>query len=302
MAWERRGLLIPAPVPVDWAVSHAALPIPAARRDGSLRVYFSARDASGRSQIGAADLSELGVEASLAFSKEPLLRIGPPGGFDDNGVTSSCLVEHEGRQFLYYSGWTTGVTTPFRFFVGCAVSDDDGQTFEKVSAAPVLPPSDVDPFLTASPWVLFEDGRWRMWYVSGTGWEDVGAERRPHYNIKYAESRDGITWRRDGHVCVDFADTDEYAFGRPCVLREDAGYRMWFCVRGPAYRLGYAESEDGLHWERNDGEVALAGSPDRWEAEMQAYPAVVDHEGARHLLYNGNGYGSTGIGHAVLRQ
>ena len=33
---------------------------------------------------------------------------------------------------------------------------------------------------------------------------------------------------------------------------------------------------------------------------MQAYPFVFDHAGQRHLLYNGDGFGATGIGHAVL--
>jgi hypothetical protein len=32
---------------------------------------------------------------------------------------------------------------------------------------------------------------------------------------------------------------------------------------------------------------------------MQAYPVVFDHLGVRHMLYNGNGYGETGIGYAV---
>ena len=31
---------------------------------------------------------------------------------------------------------------------------------------------------------------------------------------------------------------------------------------------------------------------------MVEYPVVFDFRGARHMLYNGNGYGRTGIGHA----
>jgi hypothetical protein len=75
---------------------------------------------------------------------------------------------------------------------------------------------------------------------------------------------------------------------------------MWFCSRGDSYRIGCAESRDGLHWERRDGEAAFGGSGADWDSEMQAYPVVFDHGGTRHLLYNGNGYGRTGVGHAVL--
>jgi len=32
---------------------------------------------------------------------------------------------------------------------------------------------------------------------------------------------------------------------------------------------------------------------------MIAYPAVYTHGGVRHLLYNGNGFGRSGIGLAV---
>ena len=90
---------------------------------------------------------------------------------------------------------------------------------------------------------------------------------------------------------------DEYAIGR---LR---GARRGCIGCGSApeaarYRFGYAESRDGLEWDR-DGEAALGDG--RWDSEMQAYPAVFHHAGLRHMLYNGNGYGATGIGHAAWR-
>ena len=37
-----------------------------------------------------------------------------------------------------------------------------------------------------------------------------------------------------------------------------------------------------------------------WDSEMIAYPYVFAHEGDYYMLYNGNGYGKTGIGLAVL--
>jgi hypothetical protein len=33
---------------------------------------------------------------------------------------------------------------------------------------------------------------------------------------------------------------------------------------------------------------------------MIEYPFVFDHGGARYMLYNGNGYGRSGVGLAVL--
>ena len=89
------------------------------------------------------------------------------------------------------------------------------------------------------------------------------------------------------------------AFSRPSVLRGGEGYEMWFSVRGDAYRLGYARSPDGLTWQRQDGAAGLAPSVAGWDAEMVAYPHVFEHGGRRLMLYNGNGYGATGVGSAV---
>jgi hypothetical protein len=141
-----------------------------------------------------------------------------------------------------------------------------------------------------------------MWYVSAAGWRMVDGTPQHRYHLRYAESDDGLRWRRDGRVAVDFAGEDEYAFGRPCVVRDDDGtYRMYFCARGDAYRLAHARSADGLTWERDDDAAALDGAPGNWETEAAAYPFVFrdDAGGMWHMLYNGNGYGATGVGWAT---
>jgi hypothetical protein len=293
--WQKQGLLLPAPPPVPWASSHAAMPIAHPVEDGRLRVYYSARDERGRARIGAADV-ELGGEAE--HLAQPLVDLGALGAFDDSGVTGSCVVDVAGRRYLYYTGWSLGVTVPFYFAIGCAVSDDGGAGFERISAAPVLGRNAVDPFLAASPWILVEDGLWRMWYVSCVRWTLEEGRAKHWYLIRYAESSDGIAWTPTGRVCIDFASAAEYAISRPCVVKDEGLYRMWFGARGDAYRIGYAESEDGLDWRRDDSRAGIAGTPGSWDAEMQTYPAVVDHAGRRYLLYNGDGYGATGIGYA----
>jgi hypothetical protein len=277
-------------------LTHAALPI-VGTLDGELSLLFSARDEQGRARIGRAALEADGDGLRAgAVAPEPLLGVGALGAFDDSGVTGACLVEHGGRHHLYYSGWSLGRSVPFYFYVGLAISEDAGRSFARVSQAPVLERSAVDPFLTASPWVLVEDGRWRMWYVSATHWEGT----RHHYHLRYAESGDGVRWERPGLVSIDFSGPEEYAISRPCVVRDGDRYRMWFAARGDSYRIGYAESPDGLRWERRDGDVALDGEPGGWDAEMQAYPLILDAAAGRHILYNGNGYGRTGIGYATL--
>ena len=291
-------MLVPAPPPVAWAASHAALPVPETAEDGRVRVFFSTRDARGRSHVARGDV-DLERPETLIVDPAPVLAPGALGAFDDSGVTTSCLVRHGTRRFLYYTGWSLGGTVPFTLFAGCAVSDDGGESFRRVSPAPILERTATDPFLTASPWVVIEDGRWRMWYVSATGWDVVDGAPRHRYHVRYAESRDGLAWDREGVVCIDYKDDTEYAIARPCVVRDGETYRMWFSARGDAYRLGYAESPDGVSWTRRDEAVGIEPSSGGWDSEM-AYPVVFDHNGERYMLYNGNGYGRTGIGYAVL--
>jgi hypothetical protein len=83
------------------------------------------------------------------------------------------------------------------------------------------------------------------------------------------------------------------------VARHDGGYRMWFAVRGEAYEIRVAESADGVHWTRQL-EGGLRGSGSGWDADMVEYPALFTYRGRQYMLFNGNDYGRTGVGLAVL--
>ena len=296
--WVKRGLLVEPAGQAPWIGTHAALPV-VVPEGAAHRIYFSTRDGAGRSHIGYCDVVLDRPSQPPGFAANAVLSPGRLGAFDDAGVTSSCVVTQGRRRYLFYTGWMLGVSVPFYMSTGVAVSEDGGNTFARISEAPLLDRSDVDPYLNASPWVLVEGSRWRMWYVSGSDWIVVAGAPRHRYHIKYAESDDGVVWRRYGTVCIDYATPDEYAFGRPCVVRDGGMYRMWYSVRGSAYSLGYAESADGIGWTRMDREAGLAASDTGWDAEMIAYPHVFRHGDHLHMMYNGNGYGRTGIGHAV---
>ena len=148
-----------------------------------------------------------------------------------------------------------------------------------------------------------------MWYSSGTEWREVNGRAEPRYLVRYAESDDGIEWRRPGTVAIDYERPDE-AIARPWVIKEGASYRMWFSTRSivdyrnsprQSYRMGYAESCDGLSWKRRDDLVDLSASAEGWDSQMIAYPAVVDIGERRYLFYNGNGFGASGFGLAELQ-
>jgi hypothetical protein len=298
LRWVKRGRILIPDRQASWIGTHAALPVVQQLADRQ-RVYFSSRDDRNRSHIGFAELSLDREGADRTFAPAAVLSPGVLGAFDDAGVTSSCLVEHSNLQYLYYTGWALGVSVPFYLQAGLAISEDGGRHFRRLSDAPLLDRSDVDPLLTASPWVLIDGGVWRMWYVSGTSWRAAASGPEHFYHIRYAESRDGITWLRRGRVAIDFESPEEHAFGRPCVVKDGNLYRMWYSYRGDSYRIGYAESDDGIGWTRMDSVSVIDVSDQGWDAEMVTYPCVVRTSGAWWMLYNGNSYGRTGIGWAT---
>ena len=265
--------------------------------DGSLcRIYFSGRDDRHRSHIGWAvvDLHRDGAVVELC--EAPILSPGALGCFDDNGVTPSCVLDIGGHLYLYYIGWQPRSTVRMSLFGGLAISKDSGKTFERWSQAPIIERSRGDPYLNTAPFVIRDGDGYRMYYVSGVGWDNPDC---PRYLIKTATSDDGAHWRRDGTVCIDFAAPDETALARPYVLQENGVYKMWFAHKGKAYRLGYAESCDGVTWQRRQESPGLEISLDGFDSEMVEYAAIVRHIDRHFMFYNGNNYGHDGIGFAV---
>ncbi len=244
----------------------------------------------------------------LRIHDRPVLGLGHLGTFDDSGVTPCCIVDYESRKYLFYVGWNQTVTVPYRNAIGTAVSADGGVSFRRLFEGPVLDRTRLEPYFLASPFCILDDDRWKLWYTSSTGWTVVDGKPEPLYQIKYAESRDGINWVRNNTTCIEYKLEGE-ANTRPCVLKENGLYRMWYCYRGStnyrtdktqSYRLGYAESRDGIAWERKDDEVGIERSDEGWDSLMMEYPYVYEHKGRKYMLYNGNGFGETGFGYAIL--
>lgn len=299
MRWRKLGRVFCPAGETPWLHSHAAVPLAEALGGDLFRVYFSSRDAGNRSFTGSLVIDIRRPQQLLELAQEPVLAPGELGAFDDSGAMASWLAAHAGRRYLYYIGWNLGVTVPFRNAIGLAVAGTGGG-FARFAPGPLVDRSLHEPHFVASCCVLPDGERWRMWYLSCTGWQQRSGRPEHRYHIKYAESADGVHWERDGLVAIDYAHAGEYAISRPSVLRDADRWRMWYSYRGAAYRIGYAESEDGRRWQRLDAQAGITVSPSGWDSEMVEYPFVFDHGGQRYMLYNGNGYGKTGFGLAIL--
>lgn len=302
MRWKKLGLIIKGDAAYHWMRSHAMLPVPDSIGGSLFRVYFCGRDSHNRSHIGFAiiDLDQGGK--LVEYSSEPLLSPGDLGCFDDNGVSPSSIISHEGIKYLYYIGWKPRSTVRFGLIAGLAISIDGGESFTRQSRAPILHLTDKEPIMIlTAPFVLKEEQLWRMWYVSGTRWIHSDL---PLYNIKYAESHNGIDWKQSGIVAIEASQENETALARPWVTKTDGAYKMYYSkkVDGNSYRMGYAESQDGVSWTRRDEVIGIDVSENGWDSEMIEYPSVITYHGSQYMFYNGNNYGASGIGLAVLER
>jgi hypothetical protein len=286
--------------------THAQLPVADAIDGDRLRIYFATRDRENRSSITFLEADAEDPARVLYVHDRPVLSCGPPGCFDDRGALPSCLVAHAGTKYLYYIGVNAGVTVPYHYSIGLATSPD-GLGFTRAHPGPVLDRMHAEPHLCTAPWVRLDAGVWRMWYTAGLGWEVVEGRPEPLYHIRYTESSDGVSWRRPGRVCLDLCGA-EAGLGRPGILFADGRYRMWFSARGnrgyrlrgaASYRIGYAESHDGIEWARHDAGAGIATSAEGWDSDMIEYPCVFARGLKRYMFYNGNGFGRSGFGYAV---
>jgi hypothetical protein len=116
--------------------------------------------------------------------------------------------------------------------------------------------------------------------------------------IKQARSCDGVQWKRNGSIAIDFASDGENAIARPSVVKFGEKLLMGFTCRGDNYRIG-AAGGDGVNWTRLDAAIGLGPSSHGWDSEMTCYPALFRHRDRLWLAYSGNNYGATGFGLAV---
>ena len=301
--WKKLGRIAVPRRDLYWNQAYISLPTFVSEENNIVTVLFGGRDHLNRSRIGRLSFDLQNHENGSRIEEKPVLGLGELGTFDDNGVMPcSVVTSDDGRQFLYYVGWNPRSTTRYSFYSGLAISDDGGQSFNRFSRAPILERTNQEPFVNASPWVIRDAGVWRMYYVSGEGWIHPDL---PRYNIKYAESTDGYNWNREGKICVDFNYQGEHALARPCVVKTHSDYQMWFSFKGADYdlahnyRMGFASSKDGIHFNRNDSLGGPSPSTSGWDSEMIAYGCVFSCNGRRYMLYNGNTYGEAGMGLAI---
>ncbi|NCA81754.1 MAG: glycosylase [Opitutae bacterium] len=314
--WRKMGLVINPQNIADkpeWFDGFAQAPN-SIMFDNYVRIYFCCRpkpDANKQfvSYGTYVDLNRKNLFEIVNMAKEPILKLGGLGAFDEFGTYPVSVIKAGPDVFAYYGGWTRCESVPFNISLGLAKSTDGGNTFEKIGRGPVLAPSLDEPFVVTSPKIRKYGDIWYLAYTAGNKW--MIEEGRPEvvYKLRMACSPDGINWTKlNKNIVADKLGEDE-AQACPDIIFQNGKYHMFFCYREATnfrfakertYRIGYAWSLDMLDWTRDDSKVGIDVSDEGWDSEMVAYPHLFELEGAIYMLYLGNQVGRYGIGLAKL--
>lgn len=302
MRWKKKGLIYTPPFDGSWRDNSALQPTAIVMPD-LIRVFLGFRDNQGVSRIGFADLDIDNPSNIIKVSEKPVLDVGPPGMFDDNGLVPTAIIKRDNKLMLYYAGYQLPEKVRFIVFGGLAISEDNGETFEKFSNVPVFDRTNEEPLFRVPHSVMQDEDRFKFWYGGGSSYIVGASKTLPVYNIRYLESDSLTSVPKAGLEVLDIRE-NEHRLGRPNVIKSKNTFQMFYGFGSDEkpYQLGYAESKDGKSWDRKDSSLGLSLSKQGWDSEMMAYPCVVRARSKTFLFYNGNQYGHGGFGYAELQE
>jgi len=298
MNWKKIGQIYHCEKIDDYLVSHASNPLAIYLKDNIFRIFFSGRDKDNKSSIGFVDIDIQKMNVIKVCDKT-LFKYGGDNSFYSHGVSIGNLYTAKNHDYILFMGWQIKNKQHWRGDIGRLKLNAYKEMILEPTTA-FMSSDEKDPISLSYPWVIYDEGYYKMWYGSTITW-DAGNNEMLHV-IKYAISNDGEHWQKQG-IAIPYERGVAQAFSRPCVIKDEKGYHMWFSYRsgdGTKYRIGYSYSHDGLQWKNKLDEVGINVSTKGWDSEMLCYPFVFDHKGKRYMLYNGNNYGETGFGLAVL--
>ena len=233
--WTRHGPIIDVGAPGEFDASWTVLPHVVQFAPDRWHLYYTANCGRGK---GLSAFPGIGLATSTdgrTWRKHPgnpiLAPTGKPGDPDAIGMAGGSVIpvrlaDGSTEWRFYYTGCPTVGDDYFldQQKVCCLAVSRDGVQWTR--RGPVMfrdPERDYENVAAAGPVVRQEaDGSFRMWYSAiGTRWG--------WYSICYAESADGLTWRRGPHYGDPALVT---TIGRPALLMPP----LPFWADGPQHR------------------------------------------------------------------
>ncbi len=227
---------------------------------------------------------------------DPVIGSPDPGAWDQDRYPLAVIVV-DGTYHLYFNGQDEGASWPGGYDIGRATSSD-GVSWVMDPANPVLTRGAEGEWDDDALWgvgLIHDASGFRMWYAGSDG----GISR-----TGYATSTDGSTWTKYAeNPIIDVGapgSFDDIGVGPTTVMVRDGLYQMWYTSSKNTgqpgdydWRIGYAESDDGLSWTRYPEEVLED------EGGLEVAPSVLFDGSRYHMWYEVVGGGRGVINYAV---
>ena len=176
--------------------------------------------------------------------------------------------------------------------IGYASSSNGLESWTK-SSSPIMDIGSADGWEKGAgdPFVIFDDGIYKMWYTAVSDIWQYGPDR---FRVGYATSDDGINWTKYSAWLLQGTQGAWDGGGMTrgvSVIKTSKGYEMWYAAVNEAmmgtdeerWSIGYALSPDGITWAKNPNPVI---SPtETWEQRYISYPNVVFDGTQYHMWY-----------------
>lgn len=290
MNWKKLGRIYEVKNSNPYLLSHASNPLAIHLENDVYRIYYNGRDEKNRSSVSYVDINIIEKEI-VNDPKFPILTYRS-SSFYSHGISIGNFWKKGQSTYIGFMGWQNNEGSHWRGDIGAFSLDSSVDPFL------LLGMNEEDKISLSYPWIIFEEGMYKMWYGSTVTWNSSNGEMI--HVIKYAESSDLLTWQLFGE-CLPLEIGVQQAFSRPTVKKINNKYHMWYSYRsgdGTPYRIGHAESENGKVWNKLKPSINVSDSG--WDSEMICYPYVFEHDSQTYMLYNGNGFGKSGFGIAIL--
>ncbi len=198
---------------------------------------------------------------------------GTAGEYDDTHVVSPSVIFHDNEYKMWYAGYDGA---RYRILYANSTDAVNWNKHGLVLSTGAIGSSDY--YHVLDPSVIFHDNEYKMWY-SGLG---------DTWTILYANSTDGINWVKQG-ISIDLGsigDNDEISVVRSSVMY-DGEYKMWYSGLGDTWTILYANSTDGINWDKLGSPVLsnnIAGDMDTFHT---LYPTVAKMPDGYGMWYAG---------------
>jgi len=240
-----------------------------------LRMWFSWRDLRSIAYCESRDGAHWSAPHTVL---EPDVRID----WEKDDLNRPHVLHVGDRWYLWYTGQNNRSE---RSQIGLAVSHD-GEHWERIGAEPVLSPGEGwEKSNVMCPHVLYERGLFRLWYSGGEMYEPDA--------IGYAESEDGIHWRREAAnpVLKPEQSWERDRVTAACIVPRAQDYLAFYIGMAAGYedcQIGLARSRDGIHnWERYPGNPIIKPGPaGSWDDCNVYKPYVVRFHDQWMMWYN----------------